>query len=186
MKTFVFSNCVYCMSFIRLLESRCVQITFGLYWSSESWVFGFQNLEAMGAGRVNIATAVAGVSTLANTEAVTADGRYQCRLCGRVFTERNNLHRHLRIHTGFKPYRCPHCSYQSNRNGNLIRHMEFKHGRPQWDVYLLIHFYLFPKKCREKDKLLSCHFSWWAVQWVVCCWITNTRRVSALLYIFTE
>lgn len=97
-----------------------------------------QRLEAdvarahIAAGTAVVAAAAAvGIGGLAGAEAVTADGRHQCRLCGRMFTERNNLQRHLRIHTGFKPYRCPLCPYESNRNGNLVRHMEFKHGRTQ-------------------------------------------------------
>ncbi|KAK7081618.1 hypothetical protein SK128_011849 [Halocaridina rubra] len=61
--------------------------------------------------------------------AVTTQGKHQCQICWRLFTERNNLHRHMRIHTGFKPYFCPLCPYQSNRNGNLVRHMAFRHGK---------------------------------------------------------
>ncbi|XP_064080290.1 protein tramtrack, beta isoform-like isoform X22 [Macrobrachium nipponense] len=70
-----------------------------------------------------------GTGPLGTAEGTPLGGKHQCGLCGRYFTERNNLHRHMRIHTGFKPYRCPLCPYQSNRNGNLVRHMEFKHGR---------------------------------------------------------
>jgi len=56
-------------------------------------------------------------------------GQHMCQICGRLFTERNNVLRHMQIHTGVKPYNCSLCPYQSNRNGNLIRHMKYRHGK---------------------------------------------------------
>lgn len=55
----------------------------------------------------------------------------QCPVCGRQFqgTKRNYLlNRHFQIHTGEKPYQCPHCSHRANRKSNLKMHIESRHG----------------------------------------------------------
>ncbi|XP_050728477.1 protein bric-a-brac 2-like isoform X17 [Eriocheir sinensis] len=80
-----------------------------------------------GGGEGGEGSEAGGSLSLAGAKGVSPDARYLCYLCGRGFSERTNLQRHLRIHTGVKPYRCPVCPYQSNRNGNLARHMAFRH-----------------------------------------------------------
>ena len=52
-------------------------------------------------------------------------------MCGRQFhgTKRNYLlNRHFQIHTGEKPYQCPHCAHRANRKSNLKMHIESRHG----------------------------------------------------------
>ncbi|XP_063865778.1 zinc finger X-chromosomal protein-like [Scylla paramamosain] len=54
-----------------------------------------------------------------------------CHICSKRFRGRNsksNLERHMQIHTGLKPFRCPLCSHRANRKGNLKSHIEAKHG----------------------------------------------------------
>ncbi|XP_045103685.1 zinc finger and BTB domain-containing protein 7B-like isoform X10 [Portunus trituberculatus] len=53
-----------------------------------------------------------------------------CGVCGRRFHGRNrrqDLERHMRTHTGEKPYQCPHCPHRTNRTGNLKTHMYTVH-----------------------------------------------------------
>lgn len=61
---------------------------------------------------------------------LTGDLNRSCSFCGKFFNSRNwrqDLQRHLMIHTGEKPYRCPFCSHRSNRAFNLRNHIHNVH-----------------------------------------------------------
>ena len=48
---------------------------------------------------------------------------YECRICGQVFSRSDHLHTHNRTHTGEKPYHCTHCPYAAPRRDMITRHM---------------------------------------------------------------
>ena len=48
---------------------------------------------------------------------------YECRTCGQVFSRSDHLHTHRRTHTGEKPYKCPQCPYAAPRRDMITRHM---------------------------------------------------------------
>uniref|UniRef100_A0A915PHZ9 C2H2-type domain-containing protein n=1 Tax=Setaria digitata TaxID=48799 RepID=A0A915PHZ9_9BILA len=54
---------------------------------------------------------------------------YGCQTCGQVFSRSDHLSTHQRTHTGEKPYQCPQCSYAASRRDMITRHMR-THTRP--------------------------------------------------------
>lgn len=66
----------------------------------------------------------------------------QCEVCSKVFSgpkRRFLMERHLRTHTGEKPYCCPHCHLRFNQSGNLTRHTRLVHQPfTPWSLVLLI------------------------------------------------
>ncbi|KAB7493992.1 Zinc finger protein [Armadillidium nasatum] len=53
---------------------------------------------------------------------------WNCPYCGKMFKDPSNLRRHKMIHTGEKPFRCPHCDYVANRKFRVICHIKALHG----------------------------------------------------------
>ncbi|KAK8750793.1 hypothetical protein OTU49_015005 [Cherax quadricarinatus] len=54
--------------------------------------------------------------------------RHLCGVCGRGFRLANDLRRHLRIHTGEKPFHCPHCIYRASQKQSVNRHIRTVHA----------------------------------------------------------
>lgn len=50
-----------------------------------------------------------------------------CDHCGKVFQFSNDLRKHVRTHTGEKPYRCPYCSYRATQKVHLRGHVLRRH-----------------------------------------------------------
>lgn len=46
----------------------------------------------------------------------------ECSLCQRTFHKGGHLRRHIRSHTGLKPYACKNCNRSFSRQDSLIRH----------------------------------------------------------------
>ncbi|XP_045583204.1 longitudinals lacking protein, isoforms H/M/V isoform X6 [Procambarus clarkii] len=52
---------------------------------------------------------------------------FHCPHCTYRATQRGNLQRHIRTHTGDSPFACSHCTYRTKDQSNLLRHTRRKH-----------------------------------------------------------
>ncbi|KAF9922197.1 hypothetical protein FBU30_007715 [Linnemannia zychae] len=60
--------------------------------------------------------------TLGNTQATGQGKSFSCHMCPRIFSRKHDLHRHIRVHTGSKPYVCTNCNKAFARTDALCRH----------------------------------------------------------------
>ena len=52
---------------------------------------------------------------------------YRCPRCKYTTMTRHNMSRHMRRHTGEKPFGCPYCPYRSTTKQNVVTHMTYRH-----------------------------------------------------------
>lgn len=68
-----------------------------------------------------------GVYSAFNGETKMAASKF-CYICGKGFGDSWKLKRHLLVHTGEKPFVCPHCGYAANQKAALKTHILTRHG----------------------------------------------------------
>ena len=51
-----------------------------------------------------------------------------CTYCNKLFRDKSDLNRHIRTHTGEKPFVCPKCYAAFTRQDSLRKHVSVKHG----------------------------------------------------------
>ena len=78
---------------------------------------------AVAAGAVANAAAASAAVTADVQTAADSRKRHECLECGKRFPTPSKLQRHSFIHTGEKPFSCPHCAKSYSQLVHLKNHM---------------------------------------------------------------
>lgn len=55
------------------------------------------------------------------------DHTFVCSYCAYYSIHKCSMRKHLRLHTGDKPYKCIYCEYSSNESSNVRKHCQIRH-----------------------------------------------------------
>ena len=61
---------------------------------------------------------------LQNNPIYLGPGRHGCPYCERIMKDGSDMKKHIRVHTGEKPYKCTFCSYSAAQSSSLKSHLK--------------------------------------------------------------
>lgn len=76
-------------------------------------------------GKNAIAPAI--LTSTVQVDASNSYKRFQCSVCGHSSVQKKDLVKHMRIHTGEKPFKCRYCEYRSTQSSNVNTHVKRVH-----------------------------------------------------------
>ncbi|KAF9802706.1 hypothetical protein IEO21_09841 [Rhodonia placenta] len=80
-------------------------------------------------------------AVIATTPDETTDGPIKCKVCGKKFSHRQNLNRHVRItHLGARKWDCVICSTKNSRHDALKRHLNNIHNLSDLEAKHIVTF----------------------------------------------
>ena len=59
--------------------------------------------------------------------------RYQCVICGKLFSSKSTVQKHVRLHNGVKPYKCETCGKSFSERFSLKRHLLIHTGEKPFE-----------------------------------------------------
>lgn len=61
---------------------------------------------------------------------------FPCNICGKMFTQRGTMTRHMRSHLGLKPFACKECGMRFTRQYRLTEHMRVHSGEKPYECHV--------------------------------------------------
>lgn len=61
---------------------------------------------------------------------------FPCNICGKMFTQRGTMTRHMRSHLGLKPFACEECGMRFTRQYRLTEHMRVHSGEKPYECHV--------------------------------------------------
>ena len=52
---------------------------------------------------------------------------FACPYCNKTMKDKSNMKRHVKIHTGEKPFKCPFCPFAAVQKKSIVSHALTKH-----------------------------------------------------------
>ena len=61
------------------------------------------------------------------TKTGISSAKFPCLMCPKSFAFSSHLERHMLVHTGSRPFSCPHCPYKAGQRAVLKKHIHRIH-----------------------------------------------------------